>query len=199
MGLLKGVAIILPVLFLAVMDTICHLLFPSQLHSVAGLIGFYVITAAAVALFAHTIFRIIGGLQQKVSDQNRELSALLSVGQVVTSSLNLDDLLTRSLNTIIAVTPAQAAEVWLMEGPDELVLRCHQGAYRGPLLERATLGVGEGLPGRAAQRREPVISQHPSTNGTFIRQDAIAAGLRAVVVLPLQYQAKLVGGPHGGH
>ncbi len=66
-------------------------------------------------------------LDEEAQLRNRELGALLEVGKAVASSLDLDELLNRSLDTIIEVTSAEEAEIWLMGPEDKLTMGCHRG------------------------------------------------------------------------
>ncbi|MBI2938928.1 MAG: GAF domain-containing sensor histidine kinase, partial [Chloroflexi bacterium] len=124
--------------------------------------------------------------------RNRELSALLTVGKAVTSSFDLDDVLRRALDTAIEVISADAAEIWLAEG-DDIVTRCHRGAYREAFLERTRFRLGEGLPGLVAQGPEPVIVHDLPSDPRFLRQEVVRAGFHTFGALPLRYQGRLVG------
>ncbi len=132
-------------------------------------------------------------LYQQSELQNRELSALQSVGREVTSSLKVDDLLSASLDTIIQVTAADAAEAWLLENEEELVMRCHRGADREAFLERTRFPIGEGIPGVVAQTLKPMVVHDLPSNPTFLRESVIKAGYHTFCALPLRYQDRLVG------
>ena len=125
--------------------------------------------------------------------QNQELSALLSVGKVTTSSLDLDGLLDQSLDTIIGVTSADAAEIWLKDDNDEMVMRCHRGAHSETFLERTRFGLGEGIPGIVAQTGEDILVHDLPSDTRFRRQKVTEAGFNTFYAMPLIYQDKLVG------
>ncbi|MFQ5874986.1 MAG: GAF domain-containing protein, partial [Dehalococcoidia bacterium] len=131
-------------------------------------------------------------LYQQSQLQNRELSALLAVGKAV-ASLDLDQVLSRSLDTIIEVTSTDAAEIWLAEGDEELFMRCHRGAHSEAFLERTKFRVGEGLPGIAAQSQETVVVHDLPSDARFLRQRVAQAGFHTFCALPLRYHSKLVG------
>ncbi|MBI2871961.1 MAG: GAF domain-containing sensor histidine kinase [Chloroflexi bacterium] len=125
--------------------------------------------------------------------QNRELSALLAVGKVVTSSFKLEELLAASLDTIIEVTSADAAEVWLAEGNEEVVLQCHRGAHPEAFLERTQFRLGEGIPGIVAQKQELILVNDLASDARFLRPGVVKAGFRTLCALPLSYRSKPVG------
>lgn len=132
-------------------------------------------------------------LYEQSQFQNQELSALLSVGKVTTSSLDLDEVLSRSLDTIIEVTSADGAEIWLKEGDEELVMRCHRGVHSEAFLEQTRFRMGEGIPGIVAQSREAIMSHDLPSDTRFLRQKMTDAGFHTFYALPLLYQDKLVG------
>ncbi len=125
--------------------------------------------------------------------QNRELGALLAVGKVVTSSFDTDEIVGASLDNIIAVTSADAAEVWLAEDDGDMVLHSHRGAFPEAFLERQRFQVGEGIPGMVAQKREPIIIRDLPSDARFLRGGVVEAGFHTLCALPLWYQNKVVG------
>jgi len=131
-------------------------------------------------------------LYEQSETQNRELSALIAVGKAATSTFDLGELLEKSLDVVIELTPADAAEVWLREG-EELALRCHRGAHREAFLEQTRFQVGQGFPGIVAQRRETLVVHNLPDDPRFLRQDVVKAGFHTFCALPLRYQDKLVG------
>ncbi|MBI4639995.1 MAG: GAF domain-containing sensor histidine kinase [Candidatus Tectomicrobia bacterium] len=124
--------------------------------------------------------------------RNRELAALVAVGKAVTSSLDLDELLSKSLDTIIEITSADAAEIWL---PDEegLVMWGHRGAHPEAFLERRCFAVGEGFPGIVAQSQTVLLVHDLPSDPRFLRSEVIQAGYHTFCALPLRYQNRLVG------
>lgn len=203
MGLLRWVAIVVPMLFIVAVDILRQTVFshhPYVFPGYAGLIFTYVITLVAIAVFSYAIFGVIGRLQRSIVERNRlsqlqnqELEALLAAGKAVTSSLDQDELLSTLLDTVVRVTSAQAAEVWLMETEEELTLRCHRGSHREAFLERTSFGLGEGIPGLVAQSREPMVIHDLLADSRFLRQAVTRAGFHTFYAQPLHYQTKLVG------
>ena len=131
-------------------------------------------------------------LYEQSQFQNRELSALLAVGKVTTSSFDLDELLGRSLDTIIGVTSADAAEVWLPEGNERLIMQCHRGVHPEAFSERTSFRIGEGIPGIVAQSKETILVHDLPADTRFMQQKVIEAGFHTFCALPLVYQDKLV-------
>ncbi len=133
-------------------------------------------------------------LYEQAQSQNRELSALLAVGKVVTSSFELQDLLNASLDTLQKVTQADAAEVWLMDaGEESLTLYCHRGLHREAFQERTSFHLGEGIPGKVAQAGSLVLFHDLPSHAEFLRRSVVQAGFQTYCALPLSYRGKLVG------
>lgn len=131
-------------------------------------------------------------LYEEARHQTRDLSALLAVGGAVASSLDLDEVLKRSLETITSVTTAEAAEFWLLE-EGELRLRCRVGPHPDAFLEVTRIALGDGLPGIAAERREVVIVHELPEDGRFLRRSVVAAGYHTFGAIPVQYGDGLQG------
>ena len=135
---LKWAAILLPLTFLAVVDLLRQTMFDDQAYVLPGLPGLaitYVILVVSVYLFANSVFGLVERLQRRNDElfeqsqlRNRELQALLTFDKTMSAYLTTDELMTRSLDTIIEVTSAEGAEVWLWDGEDEIEMR----QYRGP-------------------------------------------------------------------
>lgn len=124
--------------------------------------------------------------------QNRDLSAVLSVSEAVTASIELDEVVARVLATITGVTSADAAELWLSEG-EELTLLCHRGPHERAFLERTRFRVGEGLIGAAAASREAVLARNLAADPRFLRQAVVDDGFRMFSALPVRYHERLMG------
>ncbi|MBI2854698.1 MAG: GAF domain-containing sensor histidine kinase [Chloroflexi bacterium] len=150
----------------------------SALESIGGQLGMAIRNAV---LYEH--FQV----------QNRELGALLAVGRAVTSSFDLDELLSKSLDTVVKVTAVDAAEVWLVENQTEVSLRSHCGGYRDRFFERTNLRVGEGTIGVVAETRQPFIVHDLPAEPSFVRRSVVEAGFKTFGAIPLQFQNRLVG------
>ncbi len=132
-------------------------------------------------------------LYEKSQRQNRDLIALLAVSKVATSSFDLDELLGRTLDTIIDVTSADGAEVWLTEDDEDLTMRCHRGEHQESFMERTRFRKGEGIPGIVAETQEPLVTHDLPTRDIFLRKRVIDAGYHTFCGLPLRYKNRVIG------
>lgn len=121
--------------------------------------------------------------------QNRELSALLDVQAAISSSLELDEVLTRALSAVTQLTTADEGEVWLSSG-DELVLHRRGDAISEPLLDITRSPHGKGLLGRATATGKTIRV----VAGELDFSDALAArGYRVCCAVPLCFRGSPVG------
>ncbi|MFA7249706.1 MAG: GAF domain-containing sensor histidine kinase [Dehalococcoidia bacterium] len=126
-------------------------------------------------------------LYEQSQRQNRDLSALLRVQAAVSSSLVLDEVLTRSLEVVTQLTSADAGEFWLPAG-DVLVLHRVDRSDAPPLLGETRWRAGELVddPAHGTTRR--------ITAGTPEFSPALAAaGYSACCITPLRFGGSLMG------
>jgi signal transduction histidine kinase len=107
-------------------------------------------------------------LEQRVTDRTRELSALYQVATVTRASLDLDEILARSLDQVLAVMECEMGMVHLRDEESGML---RLAAWRGippETVERATVAPAEqGLIAWVFEQGEPVIvpriadSPHP--------------------------------------
>ncbi len=108
---LRWFTIVLPIVFMTVLQICLMLILEPQLGHASGHAVAIVVVAAAVVVFSTTIFRVLARMQQKIVRQNEELSALNAVGQAASGSLDLQTTITSALDTITEVTEASAAQI----------------------------------------------------------------------------------------
>lgn len=132
-------------------------------------------------------------LYERAQARNRELAALLEIGRATAAADDLERLLSQTLDTLIRLTSADAAEVWLT-GPDgSLAMRSHRGASPGAFLERTRLEPGEGIPGIVVQTRSPVFTHDLANDARFVRQTVTREGFKTFGAVPLMYRGAPVG------
>jgi nitrate/nitrite-specific signal transduction histidine kinase len=153
-----------------------------------------------VAAFSYAIFGVIGRLERRILDQNdelaarnRELEALLLVGQAATSSSRLTELLDQALDVVLSVTSAEAAEAWLTAASGDLELARHRGVGSQAFAERTAFRLGEGLPGVAAQTGEPVVVHDLAADPRFVRTGVVRLGFQTFCAFPLRHRGEVVG------
>lgn len=148
---LRAIAILIPVTFLGLALLVAIGPLHGMLRTAAGFVAAMVVLALAVTFFASMVFAAFGRLQAALVRQGREMAALLDVGQRVTASLDPDEVMKHGVLAVVASGKAEAAEIWTVDAAhSQVTLRKRSGANGGPLFERATYALGEGIPGEVA-------------------------------------------------
>jgi len=124
---------------------------------------------------------------------NQELSILNAISQTVNQSIDLDEILNKSVDKMTEMIDVHQASIYLLdEKSGELALAVHRGFSKKFLecMKRRKLGVG--LTGKVALSGEPLFIEnypsHPDALGP-----AIEEGLKSVVVIPLKSRDKIYG------
>lgn len=141
---------------------------------------------AAIALQNAQLF-------QHSQEMAEDLKALLAVGKAVGSSLNLEKVLESALETILQVTSAEYAEIWLMGSVDEVVRKCYRGAMAEIFSDKTSFRLGEGFPGIVVKTGQPIIVHDLPNDPRFIRQTVKDVGVSSMCALPLRYRDETMG------
>ena len=203
---LKWFAIVLPLAALVGLVLLLRSSLHDWLHESPEVVVLAVFFAVCVFAFASVIFALIEDLEARVLDQNRELSellartdqqnaelsALLTVGRASASSVDLSAMLDEALDAILAVTPAEAVELWLLEGGG-LKLERFRGVGGDAFASRPRLLLGEGLPGAAAKATSIVVSHDQRLDPRFEHDEVTSLGLQTFCALPLRRPTGVIG------
>lgn len=195
---LKWLGIFGPLAFLTVLQVLLHDAF-YELHYFPGVLLLFGILGAAVAFFSFSVFAIVAKLERRIVEQNEELArrndelgAFLAVGRAASGSLALGEVVDEALDAILSVTSAESAEVWLLDG-DDLVLSRQRGGDPAAFRTHTRLRLGEGMPGAAAERREPVATHELPLDPRCPRAAIAAQGFTTFCALPLVSGETLIG------
>ncbi len=111
---------------------------------------------------------LYANLEQRVADRTRELSALYQVATVARASLDLDEILARSLDQVLAVMDCEIGMIHLLdEESGTLRLAAWRGISSDALARAAVAPMEQGLIAWVFEQGEPVIvlriadSPHP--------------------------------------
>ena len=131
--------------------------------------------------------------KEEIMRLNQELSILNAISQTVNQSIDLDEILNKSVDKVMEMLDVHQASICLVdEKKSELTLVVHRGFSRKYLecMMRRKLGVG--VTGKAVLSGESVFVEdypnHPDALGP-----AIEEGFKSVVVIPLKSRDKIYG------
>ena len=159
-------------------------------------------TFADQAVIAIENVRLFTELQARTADLTRsvgQLTALGEVGQAVSSSLDLETVLTTIVSRAVQLSGLDGGVVFEYdEAAEKFVQRAAIGtANRATAAREAGIRKGEGVVGRTAQTLQPVQIPDISVAGAYegrTREELIAAGVRALVAVPILREGRLIGG-----
>jgi signal transduction histidine kinase len=151
-------------------------------------------TYAGAAIANARLYEDLHVRDEDLTRRNEELALLNQVNTALASSLDLDDILNKTLALLIAHYKVEAGEIFLMEEDNEtLRLVLHRGEAAEAFWTRNRYKVGEGMVGQAAQMKEPVVSNHLEDDQRVTRQAIVEAGFKQIACIPLTAHNDVVG------
>lgn len=154
-------------------------------------------TLAAYAAIAITNARLYSEIIERdedVTQRNDDLALINDVASALAGSLDVDEILDKTLNRVMAYLGVEAGEIFLREdNAKELRLAIHRGSFSDPFSYRDSFRIGEGFIGKVAELGRPLISTNPAEEMHFLRPAVLAAGFRCIACIPLLASGTVVG------
>jgi len=131
--------------------------------------------------------------EEEIVRLNQELSILNAISQSINESIDLDEILNRSLDKIVEMTDVRSAGIYLLdEVSQELVYVAHRGFSKDFSKGMKRWKLGEGATGKAALTGETVfIEDYPNYPEAIPL--AIEEGLKSLAVISLKTGNKVYG------
>jgi phosphoserine phosphatase RsbU/P len=134
----------------------------------------------------------ISRLEQKV----KRLSTLIEVNALISSTLNLDQILENVMSISKQVMNADASSLMLIdEKTNELVYQVALGTVGDKLKQEFRLKMGQGIAGTVAQEGKPLLLEDVYTHPKFHRAHDEATGYRtrSMITVPLKVGERITG------
>jgi len=152
---------------------------------------------AAYAAAAIQNARQVQQMQERDAALTRRSEDLTLVNQfatALTSSLELDEILNKTLAVVMAYMKVDAGEIFLLED-DKKTLRMvlHRGQAAEAFWIRNRFEVGEGIVGLVAETGQRMIVNDLAEESRYLRQSVVKAGFRQIADFPLKAALNLVG------
>lgn len=126
--------------------------------------------------------------------RSEDLSLLNDIASALTASLELDEILNKTLAVVINYMKVEAGEIFLLEDDAEtLRMVLHRGEAAEAFWTRSQFRKGEGVIGKVAQTGQPVFSSDLTKDSLFTRSAVVEAGFRQIAYLPLKSAENLLG------
>jgi len=131
-------------------------------------------------------------LEQKI----QRLHTLIDVNSLISSSLNLDQILENVMTISKQVMNADASSLMLIdEKTNELVYQVALGSVGEKLKQEFRLSLGQGIAGTVAQEGRPLLLEDAYTHPKFFRGHDEATGYRtkSMITVPLKVGDRITG------
>jgi signal transduction histidine kinase len=131
---------------------------------------------------------------ETLARRNEDLALLNHISSALASTLELDEILNKTLAQLISHFKAEAGEIFLREEDGQtLRLVLHRGQAAEAFWTHNRFKVGEGSIGRVAETMQPVVSRDLHHDKNFLREAVAQAGFEQVACIPLTARGELVG------
>lgn len=152
---------------------------------------------AAYAAAAIQNARMVEQMRERdiaLTRRNVDMALLNGIASTLTSSLELDEILNKTLGLVMNYMKVESGEIFLLD-EDKTTLRMvlHRGEAAEAFWKRNLFKVGEGFIGLAAENREALVSYHLESDTRFMRDTVVKAGFHQIACIPLMSGENLMG------
>jgi PAS domain S-box-containing protein len=144
----------------------------------------------------HTLQTTLTQIGEQIDAFQREhnnMLALADVGQVINSSLELDEVLRIVMDNIVRLTKAERGFLMLRDEKGEMVTRMGRN-WEMESINSSELTVSRSVVGRVIETGEPIVTTNAQEDKRFVGQESIVAfNLRSILCVPLKVKNELIG------
>jgi two-component system, NarL family, sensor histidine kinase DevS len=149
---------------------------------------------AAAAISNARLFNDLVEQERELEQRNEDMALLNDVATALTASLDLDEILDRTLNRVIAYLGVEAGEIFIrQDGSPELRLAMHRGEAAEEFWTKDRFQQGEGFVGTVAATGKPLVTENLQEECNFLRKAVVAAGFQCLASIPLAARGSVVG------
>ena len=135
----------------------------------------------------------VSGRMEAFQREHSNMLALADIGQVVNSSLELDEVLRIVMDNIVRLTKAERGFLMLRDDRGEMVTRMGRN-WEMESINPSELTVSRSIVGRVIQTGEPIVTTNAQEDNRFVGQESIVAfNLRSILCVPLKVKNELIG------
>ncbi len=149
---------------------------------------------AAAAIQNANLYEQMREHDAAVTRRNEDMALVNDIASTLTASLELDEILNKSLALVMNYMKVEAGEIFLLE-EDRQTLRMvlHRGEAAEAFWNQNLFKMGEGYVGLTAQKGEPLLSSNLLTDDRFVRKAVSQAGFRQMACIPLRSGENVMG------
>ncbi len=135
----------------------------------------------------------IGEKLESSQGEQKTMAALAQIGQVVNSSLELDEVLRIVMDNIVELTRAERGFLMLRDDNGVMVTRMARN-WGQESINPSELTISSTIVQRVINSGEPVITTNAQEDQRFVGQESIVAfNLRSILCVPLKVKNDLIG------
>lgn len=149
---------------------------------------------AAAAIQNARLYKHLKERDIALTRRSEDLTLLNDFASTLTASLELDEILNKTLALVMNYMKVEAGEIFLLEDDHKtLRLVLHRGQAAEAFWTRNRFKMNEGFIGLVAKNREPIISHNLANEAHFLRDSVVKAGFRQIACIPLESSENMVG------
>jgi signal transduction histidine kinase len=131
---------------------------------------------------------------RELQTRNDDLKLLNDVATTLTSSLDIDDILAKTLDLVMEYLSVEAGEIFLVEdGEQDLHLALHRGDFAEAFSSLDRFKIGQGFIGNVAATGKMLVSNNLRQDMRYLRPAVLEAGFQFICCIPLTSGGKVVG------
>ncbi|MCX5995200.1 MAG: GAF domain-containing protein, partial [Chloroflexi bacterium] len=141
-----------------------------------------------------TVLALSFGSLRKERERRIQFSVLNEISGVVSQSLELGQVLSSSIDSVIDVMKVDAAMVFLLnKEAGELAVAAQRGLSSRFVQSISRIKFGQGFNGRVAETGEPLFVEDVSQDPSVTKVAVVGEGIKAQLIVPLKSKGKVVG------
>jgi two-component system sensor histidine kinase DevS len=149
---------------------------------------------AAVAITNARLHDRLVEREEELNKRNEDMKLLLDAAASLTSSLDIEQLLDKTLELVFSYLGVEAGEIFLREdGEKELYLALHRGDFSQAFSLTDRFQLGEGFIGMVATTGKTMVSTNLMQEMHFLHPAVLEAGFHCIACIPMSVGSKVVG------
>ena len=149
---------------------------------------------AAAAIQNARLYKHLKERDVALTRRSEDLSLMNDFASTLTASLELDEILNKTLALVMNYMKVEAGEIFLLEDDgNTLRLVLHRGQAAEAFWTRNQFKLDDGFIGVVAKERKPLISHDLANDLRFVRKAVVKAGFRQIACIPLESTENMVG------
>lgn len=131
---------------------------------------------------------------QIIKDERKRLTALNQISSIVSASLELSQVLSNAIDSVVDVMQVDVAWIFLLdEEAGELILTAPRGISEEFVQRKDRIRVGEGFNGRVAETGETLFVEDASKDPRLTREVISDYNICSSLIVPLRSKGKISG------